>query len=79
MRVLLYDLNWNEFDMENQKLLYMMLVGTTPEMSVKIGNFHINLQSFSQVQLLNNSVHVLHLMSSLPSSSLRSASRSVQF
>lgn len=53
MRVQLYNLDWHEFDMQNQKLVYVMLVGSTPEKGVKIGSVQINLEFFAKVRNLN--------------------------
>lgn len=51
MRMQLYNLNWPELDPDNRKLVYLMLVGCTPERGIKIGSFDINLESFSKVRV----------------------------
>lgn len=49
MRNNLYNLDWNNFDRANRQLLFMILVASTPDASVKLGSFQINLESFAKV------------------------------
>lgn len=52
IRMSLYvHLDWHEFDLETRKLVHFLIVGCTPEATIKIGDiFALNMESFTTVR-----------------------------
>lgn len=50
IRCSLYALDWHEYDIDTRKLVYFLIVCSTPDTTIKVGSiFKLNMESFASV------------------------------
>lgn len=58
VRSSLYDLNWEDYDLATRKMVLLMVLASTPNRTLKMGNiFALNMENFARVGDMNMSCH----------------------
>lgn len=58
VRSSLYDLNWEDYDVATRKMVLLMVLASTPNRTLKMGNiFALNMENFARVGDMNMSDH----------------------